>query len=290
MHRQLVALAAVGFLAACSGSSTKNLTVSASTASAKAVTSPSSPARFIDAGNGVSIDRVRLVVRKFEVEGQPACPTGPTGATGVTGPTGATGPTGVTGPTGPTGMSGTSGVLADGSHSGGYGAEDGDSGGDDGECEIEAGPFLVDLSGAGLDGTAHPVAGVDVPAGTYEELRFRIAPIDAAKAGSDAGLAAMAQAGASILVDGTLNGTPFQFSTATRLDQKREGAVQVGGTAGTNVTLDFDPSGWFKAADGSLLDPTSADAKPAIEQNIRSSIRVKHDDDRDGHDDETEHH
>ena len=53
----------------------------------------------------------------------------------------------------------------------------------------------------------------------------------------------------------------------------------------SNVTLTIDPSSWFKAADGSLLDPTSAAAKPQIENNIKASIRAFCDRDRDGEDD-----
>ena len=52
------------------------------------------------------------------------------------------------------------------------------------------------------------------------------------------------------------------------------------------VTLDFDPSRWFQAADGTKLAPGSASSAAAIEANIRASIRLVHDDDRDGHDDE----
>jgi hypothetical protein len=185
-----------------------------------------------------------------------------------------------------------------GGSGGGDGSGSGDSGGDDGsgddgggECEIEAGPFLVDLSGDTLTGPVHWVATVDVPFGTYQEIKFKVNTISAAKAGTDAGLLAMVDAHASILVEGTrsttVNGTtttaPFSFSTPMEVAQKREGAIVV--AEGANVTLDVDPSGWFKAADGTMLDPADATARGAIEANIRASIRVLQDDDEDGHDD-----
>jgi hypothetical protein len=175
-----------------------------------------------------------------------------------------------------------------GSGSGGGGMSGGDDGMDDDdgdECEIEGGPYLIDLAGADLTGGVHFVVGLDVPAGTYEEVKFKINTISASKAGTDAGLLAMADAHASILVDGTMDGVPFQFSTPMALTQSREGAIVVDDATGANVTLDFDASGWFKAADGSKLDPTAPTDQGAILANIRASIRVVSDDDHDGKED-----
>jgi hypothetical protein len=276
MHRSLVASAVLCLcLAACSSSTGKGVTVSASTRTTAGTAPPKATATSLDGGNGIVITQVQIVVRKFEVEGQPACKTAPASGTPTTPPTG-TGGMGAT-PADDHGGSGGSGGSDDGSGDG--------AGSDDGECEIESGPFLVDLSGDALTGGVHAVAGVDVPAGTYEELRFQIAPITAAQAGTDPGLGAMATAGASILVNGTDGTTPFQFKSTISVSQKREGAIVVDST-GTNVTLDFDPSGWFKAADGSKLDPTAAASASAIEANIRASVRVVHDDDHDGEDDD----
>ena len=245
-------------LVGCSSGASKGVTVSASAASAIGAT-PRAGAKSIDAGNGISIDRLRVVVSRFEIEGSPACaPATPASS-------------------GSSGGSGQMGKSMDGSD---------DSEGDGSDCEVEKGPLLVDLSGADLAGGVHPVAGIDVPSGTYEEIKFQIHAIDAAQAGASAALGEMAAAGASILVDGTLGGKAFQFKSAIAVAQKREGTIVVDPSTGANVTLDVDPSGWFKAADGSKLDPSDAAAAPAIEANIRASIRVVHDDDRDGKDDE----
>jgi len=248
-------------LAGCSSGTSKGVTVSASTASAVGAT-PKASATSIDGGNGISIDRVRLVVKKFEIEGASACASAASGSS--------------------SGMGGSGGM---GGSSGSSGSDDG-SGNDGGECEIESGPFLVDLSGSDLATGVHPVAGIDVPPGTYEELRFQIHVIDASQAGTNAGLAEMAAAGASILVDGTQGGAAFQFKSAITVDQKREGKIVVDPATGLNVTLDLDASGWFKAADGSKLGPADAAAASAIDANIRASVRVVHDDDHDGKDDD----
>jgi hypothetical protein len=266
-HRIVVATCLTLSLAACSSSgSSSGITVSAS--AARPATAALRAAR-LDAGNGVVVDRIRVVVRKFEVEGEPACGAPSAGSTGTAG-------------------TGAGLVLGRAADRGSSGSES--SGKDDGECEIESGPFLVDLAGDALATGVHPVTGIDVPAGTYEELRFDVHVIDVAKAGQDAGLLAMAQAGASILVNGTVEREPFEFRSAISVSQKREGTIVVDPNTGANVTLDLDPSGWFQAADGSRLSPTDPAARAAIEAAIQASVRVVHDDDEDGEDDETEGH
>jgi hypothetical protein len=99
----------------------------------------------------------------------------------------------------------------------------------------------------------------------------------------------MAAAHASIRVDGTMDGVGFTFSTPMALKQEREGPIVVDPKTGANVTLDFDASGWFKAADGGKLDPTDPADRGQILANIRASIRVVSDDDHDGKEDGHHH-
>jgi len=299
-------MAAAALLAACSNSPNKGLSVSAAARNSTGGSSSSAPGvatTSIDAGNGLTIERLRILVAKVEAEGAPACVVATTGPTGPTGTDdGDTGPTGPTGPSGPTGSDGSDMMTRLGlpvsraDDGGGEGGMGHDGQGDDGDaenCEVESGPMLVDLASDALTGGVHFVAGLTVPAGTYDEVRFKIDTISAAAAGTDAGLLAMADAGASILVDGTRSTTvdgvtttaPFTFSTSISAVQQHEGAILVDPSTGANVTLDVDPSGWFKAPDGTLLDPADAAVSGAILDNIRASIRVLHDDDGDGHED-----
>jgi hypothetical protein len=257
----------------------KGLSISAGNhASAVGPASAAAATNAIAAGNGILITRIRALVVRAELEGSPACPVPAMPTAPVTMPV----------------QGGARGPLLDGHGSGGSGGMDGGSGdqddgasddGDDQECEVEAGPFLVDLSGDALNGGVTFMVDLAAPAGTYEELKFRLGPVSASQAGSDAGLLDMADANASVLVNGTVDGTPFTFSTAATLAQKREGKLLVDPTSGANVTLDFDASGWFKAADGSRLDPTSPATQEAILANIRASLRLVADDDRDGEED-----
>jgi hypothetical protein len=158
--------------------------------------------------------------------------------------------------------------------------------GDDDRCEIEGGPLLVDLAGGDLVGGVHAVADFSAPAGSYDDVKLRVHAITLAQAGGDSALQPMIDAGASVLVDGTLAGSPFTFSAPVEATQKRAGPIVVDPSTGVNVTLDVDPSGWFKAADGTLLDPNAPTAREAILENVRASIRLIKDDDRDGVDDD----
>jgi len=150
--------------------------------------------------------------------------------------------------------------------------------------EERIGPFLVDLSGGDLAGGVHPVSGASVATGTFCELRLVINTLPAEKAGGDAGLLEMAKLHASIAVDGTFgaDGAAFTFKTPMELQQEREGAFTV--SSSSNLTLNFDASGWFKAPDGSDLDPRDPSNRGRILANIRGSLGLFPDDDRHGED------
>lgn len=247
MNVRLWVGAVVGLLLGCSSGS-RGLSVSAKT-SAPGGTARSS----LDLGNGVVLDRVRILVKEVEIEGGPACPA-PAAAT----------PAQVT-------------PLHD---------DDGD--GDDDSCELEFGPFLVDLAGAELTGGIHQVFDVPVPAGTYRELEFKVNTISAHHSAGDAGLAEMHAKHASVVVNGTYQGAPFEFVTSFEAERERKGTIVIDAEAGANVTLDIDPTGWFTGPGGAVLDPSDPVNRGAIFHAIRDSIRLKLDHDHDGCDDDVD--
>jgi hypothetical protein len=166
-----------------------------------------------------------------------------------------------------------SGTESDGEHKDGEHDDDGgmaDGGtGDVGEVEISQGPFLVDLDAAALSaGAVTKVFDAQVPAGTYQELKLEIFPSAALQ-------------NASLIVDGTVAGKAFSFTSALLAKQKKEGSFVVGGTT-ANITLLIDPQQWFGTA-AAPLDPTLETNRAAIEANIRRSIDVFQDDDHSGH-------
>jgi Domain of unknown function (DUF4382) len=157
--------------------------------------------------------------------------------------------------------------------------------------EYEAGPFVLDLSGSALNGAVQQVTVQDVPAGTYREINFKVHPPSATDS-TNAAVQAMATAqagGASIIVEGQIDGQPYTFLSALDAREKFEGTFNFASGA-QNVTLNVDPSTWFGGTGAARLDPRSPSNKSVIENNIRSSMKVFEDDDHDGNDDSAQHH
>ena len=152
------------------------------------------------------------------------------------------------------------------------------------EHELKAGPFLIDLAGATLDSaTLATVASAGLPAGTYKEIKFKIHKPQSSESGvsADPALQAMATAGASIVVDGTIDGAAFTFSTPMDVEQKLEGTFVLG--ANSNVTLNVDVTSWFGGAGSARLDPRNDSARSGIESNIQHSFKAFRDDNKAGH-------
>jgi hypothetical protein len=244
--------------AGCSkgGSSGASLTVSARSGA----TVPT-VGRSLDLGDGVLVDEIRLSVVKVALE------SGQDGGDSTDGSS----------PAPAAKHAADQGGGGDGGGGGGGSGMDGES------DEARVGPCLIDLTGSSLGASTSvtPVCAGDIPAGTFEELEVDFGPVAPAAAGDVAGLAAMN--GSSVIVDGTIGGTAFSFQSSLDVRQKTEGAITVGPSS--NITVLIDPSGWFTAPGGGVLDPTAMGDKPAIEANIRASIRSFEDDNRDGQED-----
>ena len=136
-----------------------------------------------------------------------------------------------------------------------------------------------DRGAAGTSAGVQKVLDSTVPAGTYDKIKFQIHRLQAAD--NVAGAADLVAKNASILVDGTFNGTAFQFATSLEAEQELEGKFVIDSTS-QNITLNFDPSQWFVSGT-TVLDPSDAANKLAIEANIKSSLAAFQDDDESGH-------
>lgn len=156
------------------------------------------------------------------------------------------------------------------------------------ECpELKLGPLLLDPP---LTAGAATSFSLDLPAGTYTELRLQIhKPTnhtnDAAFLTANPGFA-----GVSMKVMGTFNGAPFTFTTSITSEVEIELAhpVVVVADGSTSLTLLLDVNGWFLSQGGAaLLSPLALtqQTRTQIEQNIRVSFRAFHDQDHDGHED-----
>ncbi len=275
--RWMAAVALLALAAACSGSGSKGLSVSTRFASVAAAPASSG----LTLANGVTVERIRMVVRRVSVEGADAtCDPSASAMTPASSATSTASASTTTATTTSTTTPNEASPADDGS------AESGDC-----ENELSFGPFYVEVSGDALTGAVTQVIDAPVPPGTYEEVAVQLNTIPLDKAGSDAGLRAMAEAHASILVEGVLdastaNERTFSFATPMAVEQEREGTIVIGSDPATNVTLDFDPRGWFTASDGTRLDPNDPTSQGQILENIRASLRLVRDDDANGCDDE----
>jgi hypothetical protein len=157
----------------------------------------------------------------------------------------------------------------------------------DGDCaEIELGPFLVDLP-IGVGGAARTVT-ASVPAGTYDEVKFKIRAPDDDTSADNAFVAEHPDfAHTSIKVEGSFNGTPFTFVSDLRAELKLELSpplvVDASGT--TDLTLFADLGAWFRDAGGSLIDPASGASATLVGDNIARGFNAFEDENHDGSDD-----
>ncbi|MCY1046144.1 hypothetical protein OV208_32835 [Corallococcus sp. bb12-1] len=161
---------------------------------------------------------------------------------------------------------------------------------DKGEHKQRTGAFLIDLSGAALEGQVVRLRDVTAEAGTYDEIEFDIGKVSVTEAGDNAALKELAQLGASIVVDGLIDGTPFQFVSSVRVEQEREATFVVADGSDQNVTINIDPSGWFTGEGGKRLDPRESSARSEIENNLHRSIDAFDDDDKNGGEDSDDDH
>ncbi|AKF86984.1 hypothetical protein MFUL124B02_36155 [Myxococcus fulvus 124B02] len=152
--------------------------------------------------------------------------------------------------------------------------------------EQRLGPVLIDLSAEDLNGRIVPVGNLRVTPGIFDEIEFDIGKVTVAQAGQDAPLRELAELGASVVIDGHIDGQPFSFVSSVRLEQEREARFEVKEGQEPNITLNIDPTGWFVDGNGQRLDPRDAAARATIENNLRRSIDAFDDDDRDGDEDD----
>ncbi len=169
--------------------------------------------------------------------------------------------------------------------------------GEGGGCEeFEAGPTLIDLP---VDGGVTTAVSTSVAAGTYSEAELKVDVPDEDNAATVAFLAAHPAwpASASIHVVGTFDANdglgpqPFDRYLAgeAELELEFNPPVTVESAGAFNVTVAIDPSRWFLAGDGSLIDPAAlaadAELQGQVMDNVDASFHVFEDDNKDGTDD-----
>lgn len=162
--------------------------------------------------------------------------------------------------------------------------------GQEDECEeLELDPMLVDLTpGTGVQSAITAA----VPVGTYTSFEAVVGPVrqDENESGAKAFLAKYpAFAGKSVRVEGTYQNKSFVYESALRGEIESSFDTPMAVTKdGMNLTVALDMSKWFRAADGTVIDPATATPGTAnhelVARNIRRSFRAFEDNDRSGRD------
>lgn len=156
----------------------------------------------------------------------------------------------------------------------------------DDDCEsMTRNPILVNVP---VDDAVHTVVSVPVPEGTFTKLEAKLGP---AAASTIAALGAPADmADRSVRVEGTFKGVPFVFTSPIRttLELRFNPPLVVDATT-KNATVNIDVTRWFVAANGTVIDPATANAGGSnaqlVASNIRNSFEAFEDDDKGGDDD-----
>ncbi len=159
-------------------------------------------------------------------------------------------------------------------------------------ANFRSAPFVQELN---LNGSIQDVSVASVPFGTYRRIEFDVHRIDSAEVNA---LPAADRAQFqefitgdrySIIINGTVYKTgavaqTFTFKSRVSAKQKIDLSPELGvgqGSTSVNVTLLISSADWFRSG-ATLLDPTDPTNENNISSNLRASIRVFKDRDKDG--------
>ncbi len=149
--------------------------------------------------------------------------------------------------------------------------------------DVKVGPFVVYLN---LNGLTTDFAVNNIPAGTYNEIKFKIHQIKGSEVPTDPEF----KDGDdeyhrySVIVKGKYNSVPFIYKSRKSAHQKvrLDSLLIVQENSVTNLSISVDPASWFM--DGQTeLDPTDSSNTQIIDNNIARSFKSAFkDDDHDG--------
>lgn len=139
---------------------------------------------------------------------------------------------------------------------------------DDGDscAELAVEPSVLDLPVDSDPITTQPIA---VEPGTYEALEF---DLHLAAPGDVDNLALL---GGSVRIEGNFNGTLLQealFDPEGEVELVLEDPIELEEGSSSGMTLTVDVASWFRAEDGTVIDPTAAAQDPELSQQVADRI------------------
>lgn len=161
-------------------------------------------------------------------------------------------------------------------------------------ASFKAAPFVMTLN---LSEAPQAIAVVPMKFGTYRRVEFDVQrveqPMISALPVADQAQFADFLAGErySIIIeglvfkDGSTTGAAFTYRSKVDAKQKIDLSPELviaEGSTSVNATLLISSARWFRAQSGSLVDPTVSQSEGVIDENLKSSIRVFKDNNKDG--------
>jgi hypothetical protein len=139
--------------------------------------------------------------------------------------------------------------------------------------QISTGPLVVKLN---LDGKTTEFAASEIPAGTYNRVRFNIHKIEDSETSPDPEFkeGTESEKRYSLIVRGTINGEAFTYrsrKSATQ-DIKLEEDIIVEENAEANLTIIVDPYRWFYEGD-IFLNPNNESNDDKISNNLKHAFK-----------------
>lgn len=167
---------------------------------------------------------------------------------------------------------------------------------DNDSVEFRTAPMVVEYN---ISGAVHEIAVSAVKLGTYREIRFKVHRVNdydlqgftpAERAPFTDFLAGERY---SMIIDGVVfkdGSGSQQFSFRSRVDEEQKynlvpPLVITSSNPNVTVTLRINSATWFLGSGSMLLDPTDLNNEDVINNNLKASIKVFRDDDRDGDED-----
>lgn len=154
-------------------------------------------------------------------------------------------------------------------------------------------PFVLDLN---LSGASQTISSIPAKFGDYRRVEFDVHRVEQPEISS---LPAadqppfaefLADERYSIIVEGTYTptgGSPASFIYRSKVDAKQKidldpPLVISEGSTSVNTTMLISSDAWFRDSGGALVDPRDTNNEGVIDENLKASIRVFKDNNKDG--------
>lgn len=147
-----------------------------------------------------------------------------------------------------------------------------ESSADEDSLDFEIDDLIVNLP---LDGSDFTLASTDVAAGVFDEFEMEIEHDDD---------------GYTVVIKGIYNGEEFTYQSEEDFEIELDfnPPLEINDDSSPAITINVDPTGWFKDSSGNDLYPNDPANGDRIDDNIENSFDVEEDDEDDDNNDDSD--